>query len=72
MTLRHYKEKILHGIKTETNNPQNWRMYKWLGNPDVKLGPLLKSMVRDGIIEIHFEEDRGKVKRIITQINKMH
>ena len=72
MTLRHYKEKILHGIRTETDNPQNYKMYKWLGNPDIKLGPLLKSMQRDGIIEIHFEEDRGKVKRIITQIDNVH
>jgi len=67
MTLVHYKQKVIDSI-AYNNNPQNWRLYALLNNKDVKLTRLLKDMIREGLITIHFEEDRGKVKRIITKV----
>ena len=69
MTLREYKQRIKDYIETN-DNPQNWRLYKVINNPDIKLKRLLKDMVRENLITIHYEEDRGKVKRIIK--NKMN
>ncbi len=69
MTQRHIKQKIKDFIEIN-DNPQNWRLYKVINNPDIKLKRLLKDMVREELITIHYEEDRGKVKRIIK--NKMN
>jgi hypothetical protein len=69
MTLREYKQRIKDFIQTN-DNPQNWRLYKVINNPDIKLKRLLNDMVRENLITIHYEEDRGKVKRIIK--NKMN
>jgi len=69
MTLREYKQRIKDFIETN-DNPQNWRLYKVINNPDIKLKRLLNDMVRENLITIHYEEDRGKVKRIIK--NKMN
>ena len=69
MTLREYKQRVKDFIETN-DNPQDWRLYKVLNNPDVKLKRLLKDMVRENLITIHYEEERGKVKRIIK--NKMN
>ena len=66
MTLIHYKSLVQEKIETECNNPTNNRMYKWLDNKEIKLKRLLKDMVRQGLITIHFEEDIGKIRRIIT------
>ena len=69
MTLREYKQRVKDFIETN-DNPQNWRLYKVINNPDIKLKRLLNDMVRENLITIHYEEDRGKVKRIIK--NKMN
>lgn len=69
MTLKEYKQRIKDFIQTN-DNPQNWRLYKVINNPDIKLKRLLNDMVRENLITIHYEEDRGKVKRIIK--NKMN
>ena len=69
MTLKEYKQRIKDFIETN-DNPQNWRLYKVINNPDIKLKRLLNDMVRENLITIHYEEDRGKVKRIIK--NKMN
>ena len=68
MTLVHYKQKVLDYITSERSDPQNWRLYRVLNNPDIKLKRLLKDMTREGLITIHFEEDRGQVKRILTKV----
>ena len=67
MTLIHYKQKVIDSIK-HNNNPQNWRLYELLNNKDVKLKRLLKDMVREGLITIHFEKDEGKVRRVLTKV----
>ena len=64
--LIHYKSLVQEKVETECNNPTNNRMYKWLDNKDIKLKRLLKDMVREGLITIHYEEDRKKIRRIIT------
>ena len=64
MTLKHIKQKVKDYIETN-DNPQNWRLYNVINNPDIKLKRLLKDMERENLITIHYEEDRGKVKRII-------
>ena len=70
MTLRHYKQIIKDKIVTETDNPQNWRIKKWIDDDSIHIKRLLNDMVRENLITIHYEEDRGKVKRIIK--NKMN
>lgn len=70
MTLKHYKQIVKDKIVTDTDNPQNWRIKKWLGDETIHIKRLLNDMVREGLITIHYEEDRGKVKRIIK--NKMN
>jgi len=67
MTLIHYKQKVIDYVSTERSDPQDWRLYALLNNKDIKLKRLLKDMVREGLITIDFEEDRGKVKRILTK-----
>ena len=67
MILIHYKQKVLDYVSTERRDPQDWRLYALLNNKDIKLKRLLKDMVREGLITIDFEEDRGKVKRILTK-----
>lgn len=69
MTLRHTKQKIKDFIETN-DNPQDWRLYKVIDNPDIKLKRLLKDMVRENLITIHYENEGKKVKRIIK--NKMN
>ena len=69
MTQRQIKQNIKDFIETN-DNPQNWRLYKVINNPDIKLKRLLKDMVRENLITIHYEENKGKVKRIIK--NKMN
>jgi len=64
MTLREYKQRVKDFIEINPS-PQNWRLYKVINNPDIKLKRLLKDMVREDLITIHFEEENGKVKRII-------
>ena len=68
MSLRHYREIIVDKVSSETNNPQNWRIKTWLNNPNIHVKRLLKDMVRDGVIEITFENDRGKIRRIIKAL----
>lgn len=68
MTLIHYKQKVLDYIRLENNNPQNWRLYKVLNDPNIKLKRLLKDMQREGLITIHFENDRGNVRRYLTPL----
>ena len=65
MTLKEYKQRIKDYIEIN-NSPQNWRLYQVINNPDVKLKRLLKDMERENLITIHFENDRGKIKRILT------
>ena len=67
MRLVHYKQKVIDSIKYN-NNPQNWRLYELLNNKDVKLTRLLKDMVREGLITIHFEKDGHKVRRVLTKV----
>ena len=67
MKLIHYKQKVIDSIE-HNNNPQNWRLYELLNNKDVKLKRLLKDMVREGLITIRFEEDQGKVRRVLTKV----
>lgn len=69
MMLKHYKKEVLTRIDTETNNPQNWRIKNWVNDERINVKRLLKDMQREKLISIHFEEDRGKVKRILTKIN---
>ena len=64
MTLKEYKQRVKDYIEIN-DNPQNWRLYQLINNPDVKLKRLLKDMERENLITIHYEEDRGKVKRIL-------
>ena len=64
MTLKHIKQKVKDYILLNPS-PQNWRLYKVIDNPDIKLKRLLKDMERENLITIHYEEDRGKVKRIL-------
>jgi hypothetical protein len=70
MTLEHYKQKVKDYIKVN-NNPQNWRLYNLINNPDIKVKRLLKDMEREGLITIHFENDNGKVRRILTNKNEI-
>lgn len=65
MTLIHYKQKVLDELKFN-NSPQNWRLYQWINNPEIKLNRLLKDMEREGLIKISYGEDRGKVYRYLT------
>ena len=68
MTLIHYKQKVIDSIEIN-NNPQNWRLYEFLNNKDVKLQRLLKDMCREGLITIHHEtESNGKVRRVLTKL----
>jgi hypothetical protein len=68
MSLIHYKQKVIDSI-SYNNNPQNWRLYELLNNKEVKLTRLLKDMVREGLITIHYEtEANGKVRRILTKV----
>lgn len=64
MTLKEYKQRVKDYIEIN-DNPQNWRLYQLINNPDIKLKRLLKDMERENLITIHYEEDRGKVKRIL-------
>ena len=68
MSLRHFQEILIDKVKTETNNPQNWRIKKWLNDDTIHIKRLLKDMEREGIITITFENDNGKIRRIITPI----
>ena len=68
MSLRHYREIIVDKVSSETNNPQNWRIKTWLNNPNIHVKRLLNDMVREGVIEITFENDRGKIRRIIKAL----
>ena len=65
MTLKHYKQRIKDYIETN-DNPQNWRLYQVINNPDIKLKRLLKDMERENLITIRFENDNGKIRRILT------
>ena len=65
MTLKHYKQIIKDRIETDTDNPQNWKLKKWIGDESVQIKRLLNDMVRENLITIHYEEDRGKVRRIL-------
>lgn len=63
MTLKHYKDLILQKIKTETDNPQDWKLKQWIGNESINPVRLIKDMQREGTIQIEFEDDRGKIRR---------
>lgn len=65
MTLIHYKQKVKDYIEIN-DNPQNWRLYQLINNPDIKLKRLLKDMERENLITIRFENDNGKIRRILT------
>ena len=67
MTLVHHKQNILDYISNERSDPQNWRLYKVINDPNIKLKRLLKDMVREGLITIHFEDDRGNIRRHLTK-----
>ena len=61
---RHYKIAIQEYVKTNPS-PQSRKLYKVINNPNIKLKSLLKEMVADGLISIRYENDRGKILRII-------
>ena len=63
MELSHYQQIVLNGIRTETDNPQNWRLKKWINNDQVNVVRLIKDMKRRGVIDIVYVEDRGKMRR---------
>ena len=65
MKLQHYKQVVLDGIRSDTDNPQNWRLQKWVNEPTINVKRLLKDMEREGLIEITFTNDRGKIRRIL-------
>ena len=67
MTLVHHKQNILDYITTERSDPQNYRLYKVINDPNIKLKRLLKDMVKEGLITIHFEDHKGQIKRILTK-----
>jgi hypothetical protein len=71
ITLRHYKEIVLDKIKTDTDNPQTYKVKKWINDDTINVKRLLKDMEREKLISISFVEDRGKVKRILKQINEI-
>ena len=66
MTLKHEKKKFLNYIETENSNPQDWRIKQLLDRPDISVKRLLRDLSREGYIDIRFENDRGKVRRMIT------
>lgn len=68
--LNHYKQIVLDGIK-ENDNPQTWRIRQWLNAEHINVKRLLNTMQREGLISIEFQEDRGKVRRILKQKNKI-
>ena len=69
MNLKHYKQLVLDSIP-ENSNPQDWRLKNLINNPEIQVRRLLKDMQREGLIDIHYETDRGKVRRILTRKTK--
>lgn len=65
VTLKHHKKKIQEMIEVETNNPQNWRIKNWLNDETVQIKRLLNDMVRQNLITIEFQNDNGKIRRVI-------
>ena len=65
--LKHFKGIILEKIDTETNNPQNWRIKKWIQAEHIDVKRLLKDMQKEGLIDIKFVDDRGKIRRILKK-----
>ena len=63
MELKHYQDIVLHGIRTQTDNPQNWRLRQWVNDESVNVVRLIKDMKRRGVIDIVYTEDRGKMRR---------
>lgn len=66
MTLKHHKQIIKDKIVTETNNPQNWRIKKWIKDDYINVKRLIKDMERENLITIRYENDNGKIRRILT------
>lgn len=66
ITLKHEKKKFLNYIETENSNPQDWRIKQLLDRPDISVKRLLKDLARQGYISIEFQNDGGKVRRMIT------
>ena len=69
MTLKHYKQIVKDNILLN-DNPQNWRLKQWIQDESINVKRLLKDMERENLITIHYENDRGKVRRILK--NKMN
>ena len=65
MTLKHEKKKFLHYIETVNNNPQTWRLKQLMGE-SIQIKRLLNDMKREGYIDIRYEAEGAKVKRIIS------
>ena len=65
MTLKFEKQKVLDFIDTN-NNPQNWRLKNMLG-PSIQIKRLLNDMQREGLITIEFQNDGGKIRRVLTK-----
>ena len=65
ITLKQEKELLQEKIDTVCNNPQDYKIKKWLKNPNVQVKRLLMDMVRQGFITIEFVAEGYKVRRVI-------
>lgn len=70
ITLKTEKMIVQNNIDTVCNNPQDYKVKKWVNNSNVQVKRLLMDMVRQGFITMEFVCEGHKVRRVLK--NKIY